>query len=189
METCPAVANMMREAAHGHGKDEDNDDDFDVDDGGKKNEDEKTSEADKGVAGGASVGAAGRNATATATATATSTMSDKGRLIKAEALARGRLKTEVLSGYVTAMGGTCNLLIIVGLFASTELGRLLSSYWLSWWSAGSLPGPPRSVGFYIAIYATISMTQTLINLSKQFALAKFGLVASSYTYTTLCGGR
>ena len=112
-------------------------------------------------------------------------MSDKGRLIKAEALARGRLKTEVLSGYVTAMGGTRYLLIIGGLFASTELGRLLSSYWLSWWSAGSLPGPPRSVGFYIAIYATISMTQTLINLSKQFALAKFGLVASSYLHDAM----
>ena len=33
--------------------------------------------------------------------------------------------------------------------------------------------------FYICIYALLSMAQTLVNLCKQFALAKYGLVASS----------
>jgi ABC-type multidrug transport system fused ATPase/permease subunit len=77
------------------------------------------------------------------------------------------------------MGGKATLLFVLSTFVATEFGRIISSLYLSWWSAGNtgIIGV-HPVGYYIGIYGALSTLQCVTNLLKQFSLAKYGNVAS-----------
>ncbi|XP_031130031.1 ABC transporter C family member 12-like [Ipomoea triloba] len=92
----------------------------------------------------------------------------KSILIKQEERETGVVNWNVLMRYTNALGGFWVVMILF-FYTMTEILRLLSSTWLSFWTEKST-SKDYVAAFYILIYALVSSTQVLVTLGNSFWL-------------------
>ncbi|XP_047332545.1 ABC transporter C family member 12-like isoform X2 [Impatiens glandulifera] len=93
----------------------------------------------------------------------------KSVLIKQEERETGVVSFKVLTRFKDALGGSWIVMILFILYIVIEILRILSSIWLSVWTkqgSSSSKGP----GFYILIYAVLSIGQVLVILANSLWL-------------------
>ena len=86
--------------------------------------------------------------------------------------------------YKTALGGICVVMILFLCYLLTEVLRILSSTWLSFWTDQSTSESYRP-GYYILIYALLSFGQVCLqslNNWKMFFLASKLSFCPSWSY-------
>lgn len=108
----------------------------------------------------------------------------KSVLIKQEDRQTGIVSWNVLARYQDALGGLWVVLILMTCYISTEVLRILSSTWLSYWteqSSSTTHGP----GFYILIYALLSIGQVLVTFANSFWLISSSLHAAKRLHDTM----
>ncbi|KAJ9558164.1 hypothetical protein OSB04_012778 [Centaurea solstitialis] len=108
----------------------------------------------------------------------------KSVLINKEDRQTGIVSWKVLARYQDALGGLWVVLILMACYISTEVLRILSSTWLSYWteqSSSTAHGP----GFYILIYALLSIGQVLVTFANSFWLISSSLRAAKRLHDTM----
>ncbi|KAM3748774.1 hypothetical protein ACB098_05G133800 [Castanea mollissima] len=90
-------------------------------------------------------------------------------LIKQEERETGVVSWNVLMRYKTALGGICVVMILFMCYLLTEVLRILSSTWLSFWTDQSTSESYRP-GYYILIYALLSFGQVAVTLANSYWL-------------------
>ncbi|XP_071742643.1 ABC transporter C family member 12-like [Rutidosis leptorrhynchoides] len=108
----------------------------------------------------------------------------KSHLINQEDRQTGIVSWNVLARYKDALGGLWVVMILFMCYISTEVLRILSSTWLSYWTEQSnttTPGP----GFYILIYALLSLGQVLVTFLNSFWLISASLHAAKTLHDTM----
>ncbi|KAA8519399.1 hypothetical protein F0562_013655 [Nyssa sinensis] len=101
----------------------------------------------------------------------------KSVLIKQEERETGVVSWKVLMRYKNALGGLWVVMILFTCYVLTEVLRVTSSTWLSFWtdrSSSKKYGP----GFYNLIYALLSFGQVLVTLTNSFWLILSSLYAA-----------
>ncbi|KAL8214640.1 hypothetical protein R6Q57_004089 [Mikania cordata] len=101
----------------------------------------------------------------------------KSVLIKQEDRQTGIVSWKVLSRYTGALGGLWVVLILFTCYISTEVLRISSSTWLSYWTEQSST-TTRGPGFFILIYAVLSLGQVLVTFANSFWLISSSLNAA-----------
>ncbi|KVI00797.1 AAA+ ATPase domain-containing protein [Cynara cardunculus var. scolymus] len=108
----------------------------------------------------------------------------KSVLIRQEDRQTGIVSWKVLARYQDALGGLWVVLILVACYISTEVLRILSSTWLSYWTEQS-SSTTRGPGFYILIYALLSIGQVLVTFANSFWLISSSLRAAKRLHDTM----
>ncbi|XP_027086286.2 ABC transporter C family member 2 [Coffea arabica] len=101
----------------------------------------------------------------------------KSVLIKQEERETGVVNIKVLKRYNDALGGTWVVMILFMCYVLTEVLRVSSSTWLSYWtdqSTSSAHGPL----FYNLVYALLSLGQVFVTLTNSFWLIISSLYAA-----------
>ncbi|KAH7837785.1 hypothetical protein Vadar_017973 [Vaccinium darrowii] len=107
----------------------------------------------------------------------------KSVLIKQEERETGVVSWKVLTRYKDALGGLWVVMILFMCYILTEVLRVSSSTWLSFWTkqSSSSSGP----GFFILIYAIFSFGQVLVTLLNSFWLITSSLHAARRLHDTM----
>ncbi|KAL3741423.1 hypothetical protein ACJRO7_016978 [Eucalyptus globulus] len=93
----------------------------------------------------------------------------KSVLIKQEERKTGVVSWEVLMRYKRALGGLWVVSVFFICYISTEVLRISSSMWLSFWTDQNTSENYRP-GFYILIYALLSFSQVTVTLTNAYRL-------------------
>ncbi|CAH9078741.1 unnamed protein product [Cuscuta epithymum] len=101
----------------------------------------------------------------------------KSVLIKQEERETGAVSWKVLARYKNALGGAWVVIILLMCYVLTEVFRVGSSMWLSFWTDES-SSTRYSSGFYNLIYSLISFAQVLVTLINSFWLITSSLSAA-----------
>nr|GMD83307.1 ABC transporter C family member 2-like [Ipomoea batatas] len=101
----------------------------------------------------------------------------KSILIKQEERETGVVSWNVLARYKNALGGAWAVLILLMCYVSTEVLRVASSMWLSFWTDES-SSTRYSSGFYNLIYSVLSFAQVFVTLVNSFWLITSSLAAA-----------
>ncbi|EEF35769.1 ABC transporter C family member 12 [Ricinus communis] len=104
----------------------------------------------------------------------------KGRksvLVKQEERETGVVSWKVLMRYKNALGGTFVVMVLFAFYISTEVLRVSSSTWLSFWTKQSTSEGYRPA-YYIFIYALLSLGQVTVTLSNSYWLINSSLRAA-----------
>ncbi|KAJ4839221.1 Multidrug resistance-associated protein 9 [Turnera subulata] len=107
-------------------------------------------------------------------------------LIKQEEREKGIISWNVLMRYKNALGGIWAVTILLSCYLLTEVLRVSSSKWLSFWayqSATSSAGP----GYYISIYALLSFGQVSVAFTSSYWLTISSLLASKRLHDAMLG--
>ncbi|KAG8385285.1 hypothetical protein BUALT_Bualt03G0026100 [Buddleja alternifolia] len=118
---------------------------------------------------------------------ANSTSKSKGGksvLIKEEERETGIISWNVLTRYKTALGGLWVVMIFFTSYILTEILRVSSSTWLSVWTKQST-SEGYDPGFYVLIYAILSLGQVLMTLINSFWLITSSLTASKRLHDSM----
>ncbi|XP_020536049.1 ABC transporter C family member 2 isoform X2 [Jatropha curcas] len=108
------------------------------------------------------------------------TKKGKGRksvLIKQEERETGVVSWNVMMRYKNALGGTMVVMVLFAFYSSTEVLRVSSSTWLSFWTDQSTSEGYRP-GYYILIYALLSLGQVTVTLANSYWLISSSLRAA-----------
>ncbi|KAL8468613.1 hypothetical protein ACS0TY_031708 [Phlomoides rotata] len=98
-------------------------------------------------------------------------------LIKKEERETGIVSWKVLMRYKNALGGLWVVMILFSCYTLTETLRVSSSTWLSVWTKQST-SENYLPGFYILVYALLSIGQVLVTLTNSFWLINSSLYAA-----------
>ncbi|OMO75049.1 hypothetical protein CCACVL1_16349 [Corchorus capsularis] len=93
----------------------------------------------------------------------------KAVLVKQEERETGAVSWKVLTRYKDALGGLWVVMILLTFYFSTEVLRVSSSMWLSFWTDQSTSTSYKP-GYYIAIYALLGFSQVTVTLTNSFWL-------------------
>ncbi|KAI3740119.1 hypothetical protein L2E82_30538 [Cichorium intybus] len=116
--------------------------------------------------------------------TITTKKNRKSVLIKQEDRQTGIVSWTVLARYKDALGGLWVVLILLSCYVSTEVLRISSSTWLSYWTEQSTT-TARGPAFYILIYALLSIGQVFVTFANSFWLISASLHAAKRLHDTL----
>ncbi|XP_058197322.1 ABC transporter C family member 2-like isoform X5 [Rhododendron vialii] len=107
----------------------------------------------------------------------------KSVLIKQEERETGVVSWKVLTRYKDALGGFWVVMVLFMCYILTEVLRVSSSTWLSFWTkrSSSSSGP----GFFILIYALLSFGQVMVTLLNSFWLITSSLHAARRLHDTM----
>ncbi|XP_028799317.1 ABC transporter C family member 2 [Neltuma alba] len=101
----------------------------------------------------------------------------KSVLIKQEERETGVISWKVLQRYKNALGGLWVVLVLFACYILTEVLRVSSSTWLSYWTDQSA-SEGYNPGFYNLIYAALSFCQVLVTLTNSYWLIISSLYAA-----------
>ncbi|XP_011096661.1 ABC transporter C family member 2 [Sesamum indicum] len=102
----------------------------------------------------------------------------KSVLIKQEERETGVVSWNVLMRYKNALGGAWVVMILFMCYVLTEVLRVSSSTWLSYWTDQSDSSHDRGPIFYNLVYALLSFGQVLVTLTNSFWLITSSLYAA-----------
>lgn len=102
----------------------------------------------------------------------------KSVLIKQEERETGVVSWHVLMRYKNALGGAWVVMILFICYVSTEVLRVSSSTWLSYWTDESSHHDTHGPIFYNSIYSLLSFGQVLVTLTNSFWLITSSLYAA-----------
>lgn len=102
----------------------------------------------------------------------------KSILIKQEERETGVVSWNVLMRYKNALGGTWVVMILFMCYVLSEVLRVSSSTWLSYWTDESSHSNTHGPLFYNAIYSLLSFGQVLVSLANSFWLITSSLHAA-----------
>lgn len=102
----------------------------------------------------------------------------KSILIKQEERETGVVSWNVLMRYKNALGGTWVVMILFMCYVLSEVLRVSSSTWLSYWTDESSHSNTHGPLFYNAIYSLLSFGQVLVTLTNSFWLITSSLHAA-----------
>ncbi|XP_050370622.1 ABC transporter C family member 12-like isoform X2 [Argentina anserina] len=105
-------------------------------------------------------------------------------LIKQEERETGVVRWKVLQRYKHALGGTWMVMVQFSCYTLTEVLRLSSSSWLSVWTDQSR-SKGYTPGFFILIYAILSIGQVTVTLTNSFWLITASFRASQNLHDAL----
>ncbi|KAJ0621156.1 putative ABC-type xenobiotic transporter [Helianthus annuus] len=108
----------------------------------------------------------------------------KSVLIRQEDRQTGIVSWKVLARYTDALGGLWVVLILFICYISTEVLRILSSTWLSYWTEQSST-TNRGPGFFLIIYSFLSLGQVLVTFANSFWLITSSLYAAKRLHDTM----
>ncbi|KAL3522804.1 hypothetical protein ACH5RR_015638 [Cinchona calisaya] len=108
---------------------------------------------------------------------ATKRKEGKSILIKQEERETGVVSFKVLKRYKDALGGMWVVMILFMCYVLTEVLRVSSSTWLSYWTDQST-SPAYGPGFYNLVYALLSLGQVFVTLANSFWLITSSLYAT-----------
>ncbi|CAA7062353.1 unnamed protein product [Microthlaspi erraticum] len=98
-------------------------------------------------------------------------------LVKEEERETGIISWNVLMRYKNAVGGLWVVMILFACYLTTEVLRVSSSTWLSFWTDQSTP-KSYSPGFYIVVYAFLGFGQVAVTFVNSFWLITSSLHAA-----------
>lgn len=98
-------------------------------------------------------------------------------LIKQEERETGVVSLRVLARYKNALGGLWVVMILFSCYVLTEVLRISSSTWLSYWTDQGI-SDNYNPGFYNLIYALISFAQIMVSLGNSYWLIISSLYAA-----------
>ncbi|OWM71292.1 hypothetical protein CDL15_Pgr011419 [Punica granatum] len=101
----------------------------------------------------------------------------KSVLIKKEERETGVISSKVLIRYKNALGGLWVVMILFSCYFLTEVLRVSSSTWLSYWTDQG-DSPSHGPGYYNMIYAFLSFGQVLVALTNSYWLIISSLYAA-----------
>ncbi|KAH7839010.1 hypothetical protein Vadar_033687 [Vaccinium darrowii] len=104
-------------------------------------------------------------------------------LIKQEERETGVVSWKVLTRYKDALGGLWVVMILFMCYILTEVLRVSSSTWLSFWTKQS--SSSSGAGFFILIYAIFSFGQVMVALLNSFWFIKSSLHAARRLHDTM----
>ncbi|KAH6830702.1 multidrug resistance-associated protein 2 [Perilla frutescens var. hirtella] len=102
----------------------------------------------------------------------------KSVLIKQEERETGVVSWHVLMRYKNALGGAWVVMILFMCYVSTEVLRVSSSTWLSYWTDEGSHTDTHGPLFYNSIYSILSFGQVLVTLTNSFWLITSSLYAA-----------
>ncbi|KAJ0791413.1 putative ABC-type xenobiotic transporter [Helianthus annuus] len=108
----------------------------------------------------------------------------KSVLIRQEDRQTGIVSWKVLARYTDALGGLWVVLILFICYISTEVLRILSSTWLSYWTEQSST-TNRGPAFFLIIYSFLSLGQVLVTFANSFWLITSSLYAAKRLHDTM----
>lgn len=104
---------------------------------------------------------------------------DEAKLIAIEERQIGNVSWTVYRSYLVAVGGVLALLLLCFVLVATEAARVGGSFWLSHWSnAVTSSGPANTAGYYLGIYAALSLALVVTQLIASVILALGAIRAS-----------
>ncbi|KAG8381914.1 hypothetical protein BUALT_Bualt05G0022300 [Buddleja alternifolia] len=106
-------------------------------------------------------------------------------LIKHEERAIGIVSWNVVTRYKEALGGSWVVMILFTCYTLTETLRVLSSTWLSVWTKQSTSEDYYGPGFYIIVYAILSLGQVVVTLTNSFWLIISSLNAAKRLHDSM----
>ncbi|XP_050370619.1 ABC transporter C family member 12-like [Argentina anserina] len=105
-------------------------------------------------------------------------------LIKQEERETGVVSWKILQRYKNALGGLWVVMVLFTCYTLTEVLRVSSSTWLSFWTDQST-SKSYAPGFYILIYAILSIGQVTVTLTNSFWLITSSLRAARKLHDAL----
>ncbi|KAG8365653.1 hypothetical protein BUALT_Bualt18G0128400 [Buddleja alternifolia] len=102
----------------------------------------------------------------------------KSILIKQEERETGVISWHVLMRYKNALGGAWVVMILFSCYVLSEILRVSSSTWLSYWTDQSSSSNRHGPIFYNLIYSLLSLGQVLVTLANSFWLITSSLHAA-----------
>ncbi|KAK4657219.1 ATP-binding cassette transporter yor1 [Podospora pseudocomata] len=96
-------------------------------------------------------------------------------LMQAEERAVASVPWSVYTSYIKASGTMFNLYIVLFLLIISQGANIVTSLWLSWWTADKWS---LSTGQYIGVYAGLGAVQALLMFAFMVSLSIFGTTAS-----------
>ncbi|KAL6198463.1 hypothetical protein ACLB2K_028252 [Fragaria x ananassa] len=105
-------------------------------------------------------------------------------LIKQEERETGVVSWKILQRYKHALGGLWVVMVLFTCYTLTEVLRVSSSTWLSFWTDQS-SSKSYAPGFYILIYAILSLGQVTVTLTNSFWLITSSLRAARKLHDAL----
>ncbi|ESQ33830.1 hypothetical protein EUTSA_v10006558mg [Eutrema salsugineum] len=111
---------------------------------------------------------------------------ERGRsvLVKQEERESGIISWTVLIRYKNALGGLWVVMIFFACYLTTEVLRVSSSTWLSFWTDQSTP-KSYSPGLYIVVYALLGFGQVAVTFTNSFWLLTSSLRAAKRLHEAL----
>ncbi|KAI4371822.1 hypothetical protein MLD38_010126 [Melastoma candidum] len=110
-------------------------------------------------------------------ANSTKTKETKSVLIKQEERETGVVSMKVLVRYKNALGGMWVVSVLFSCYVLTEVLRVSSSTWLSYWTGHGNSGE-HGPGYYNLIYALLSLGQVFVALANSYWLITSSLYAA-----------
>ncbi|KAJ8762659.1 hypothetical protein K2173_010680 [Erythroxylum novogranatense] len=107
-------------------------------------------------------------------------------LVKQEERMTGVVSWDVLMRYKKALGGIWVVMVLFICYSLTEVLRLSSSTWLSFWTDQSTSANYRP-GYYIFIYALLSVGQVTVTLANSYWLTISTLRAAKRLHDAMLG--
>ncbi|PRQ29587.1 putative xenobiotic-transporting ATPase [Rosa chinensis] len=105
-------------------------------------------------------------------------------LIKQEERETGVVSWKILQRYNLALGGLWVVMVLCTCYTLTEVLRVSSSTWLSFWTDQSM-SKSYTPGFYLLIYAILSIVQVTVTLMNSFWLITSSLHAARNLHDSL----
>ncbi|KAH9796193.1 ABC transporter C family member 2 [Citrus sinensis] len=105
-------------------------------------------------------------------------------LVKQEERETGIVSGSVLTRYKNALGGPWVIMILFACYLSTEVLRISSSTWLSFWTDQST-SKNYNPGFYIAIYTILAFGQVTVTLLNSYWLIISSLRAAKRLHDSM----
>ncbi|KAH9747851.1 ABC transporter C family member 2 [Citrus sinensis] len=105
-------------------------------------------------------------------------------LVKQEERETGIVSGSVLTRYKNALGGLWVIMILFACYLSTEVLRISSSTWLSFWTDQST-SKNYNPGFYIAIYTILAFGQVTVTLLNSYWLIISSLRAAKRLHDSM----
>ncbi|KAL3851518.1 hypothetical protein ACJIZ3_013400 [Penstemon smallii] len=106
-------------------------------------------------------------------------------MIKQEERETGVVSWNVLMRYKNAMGGAWVVMILFMCYVLTEVLRVLSSTWLSYWTDQSSSSHKHGTIFYNLVYLLLSFGQVLVTLTNSFWLISSSLYAARRLHSAM----
>jgi hypothetical protein len=97
----------------------------------------------------------------------------------------GKVGKEVYMTWARAAGGMWVLLLLFFVYASGECTRILSNWWLTYWSHNATPDTVSQL-HYLGIYGLINVVAIVADFLRMFVVLIFGLRASTNVSPDAC---
>ena len=109
------------------------------------------------------------------------------KLIKKETRRKGNVSWDTINAYISAVGGKCVVFSLLFSYLLAEIFRLVSSYWLKFWSSDEfgLNGTTSYLSVYLGLFAFFSFCQTLVALVTQYGMSVAGMKGSKVMHTNM----